>query len=325
MSDFAGPSTATGGVISETPPAWRQRLRVAWANFWREFMFWWTEYAPEAVLWTRPFFLWFAWRFAATLRTGTLPNARRLLGPGAHNADHVALAKATVHNCYLSVYELGRTLRLTRKEMRDCVDAIEGQDTYLAARRAGKGAVVVTAHLGSFELGAAALLDREARLHVVFRRDAFPRFERLRSRLRARLGVVEAPVDDGWSTWVRLRDALRANEVVMIQGDRVMPGQKGVPVPFFDGHLLMPTGPLKLALATGAPLIPIFSIRTGVGRVRVIIEEPILVSRDDGPPTGRHPAMRKLAKVIEKHVRAHPEQWLIVEPAWCEDRAASRP
>ncbi len=46
-----------------------------------------------------------------------------------------------------------------------------------------------------------------------------------------RLGVVEAPVDDGWTMWMRLRDALSAGDTVVVPGDRVMPGQRGRPVP----------------------------------------------------------------------------------------------
>jgi lauroyl/myristoyl acyltransferase len=102
---------------------------------------------------------------------------------------------------------------------------------YQEARRNQRGAVIVTAHLGCFELGMAALVEHEKRVHVVFRRDPSPRFDRLRSRLREMLGVREAPVDDGWATWSRLRDALSSDEVVLIQGDRVMPGQKGQPRP----------------------------------------------------------------------------------------------
>ena len=87
----------------------------------------------------------------------------------------------------------------------------------------------------------------------VFKRDVRSSFEQIRKSLRQRLGVLEAAIDDGWTIWMRLRDALTSNHVVNLQGDRVMPGQKGQAVPFCHGHLLLPTGPIKLALASGAP------------------------------------------------------------------------
>jgi len=149
----------------------------------------------------------------------------------------------------------------------------------------------------------------------VFKRDP-SRFEQVRSALRRRLGILEAPVDEGWGLWVRLRDALRRDEVVMVQADRVMPGQKGLKVPFLHGHVMLPSGPVKLALASGAPIVPIFSLRGSRGRLRIRIEEPILAGPSDASP---HPALLRLAGVLEKYVRAYPEQWLMFQNAFCED------
>lgn len=310
---------AAEGYELQAPASVWGRVRRASAGFWLKFMFWWAEHYPPAVIITRPFFLWFAWNFSAVLHNGTMANARRLLGAGASEKDCTALAKQVLRNFYLSVYELGRAVRMTHDQIMAAVDAVEGREHYEEARQQGKGAIVVTAHLGSFEVGMAALVARERHVHVVFQRDNFDRFDRLRSKLRVRLGVEEAPLDDGWALWVRLRDALAADHVVMIQADRVLPGRRGVPVAFLGGHILMPTGPIKLALATGAPLVPVFSIRTREGSVRIVIDEPITVSKDDGPPDHRHPAMRRLASVIARRVQKHPDQWLMVNPVWCED------
>jgi KDO2-lipid IV(A) lauroyltransferase len=226
-----------------------------------------------------------------------------------------------IRSFYLAVYEMGRALRVPKDELKHCIDSVEGREAYQQARHSGRGAVVVTAHLGCFELGMAALVEHENRVHAVFRRDASPRFDRLRSRLREKLGVVEAPVDEGWSTWSHLRDSLASDEVVLIQGDRVMPGQKGVAVPFLNRRLLIPSGPFKLALVAGAPVIPVFSLRTKVGRLRIVVEEPIMLTREDGLIDARHPAVLRLAAVIEKHVRGNPEQWLMVEPLWFGEKS----
>ena len=143
--------------------------------------------------------------------------------------------------------------------------------------------------MGSFEVAVAALRQKEPRVHIVFKRDQVSRFEQLRSALRRRLGVIEAPIDQGGvGMWVGLRDALRRDEIVVLQGDRVMPGQKGQRVPFLSGHLLLPTGPVKLAQASGAPIVPIFSTRTPEGNIRISVAEPIFVEDEAAafPPTG---------------------------------------
>ncbi|MCO6437616.1 MAG: lysophospholipid acyltransferase family protein [Phycisphaerae bacterium] len=295
-------------------------IRTRSANFWREFMYWWTGRFPPAVLLTRPFFLFFAFRFSKALQDGPAANARRLLGPNASEREVESLRRNIIRSAYTSIYELGCAVRSNREALRSWVEEVEGKEHYLAARSARRGAIVVTAHLGPFEVGAAALMSRNERIHVVFQRDERASFEQLRSRLRALLGISESPIDRGWAIWGALRDALLANEVVLIQGDRVMPQQRGVPVAFHSGHMLMPTGPLKLAMLTGAPLVPVFCIRTNIKRCRVIIDEPIYVNPDRRAVDGRHPAMQRLANSIERQVLAHPEQWAIFEKAWCEDR-----
>jgi KDO2-lipid IV(A) lauroyltransferase len=88
-------------------------------------------------------------------------------------------------------------------------------------------------------------------------------------------------------------------------------------MPFFDGHILMPPGPVKLALSAGAPIVPVFAVRAAGGRIRVFIEPAVVV---EPGPDGVRDAMRRLAAVLEKYVRAHPEQWLMVQRAWCEDQ-----
>jgi KDO2-lipid IV(A) lauroyltransferase len=169
--------------------------------------------------------------------------------------------------------------------------------------------------MGSFEVGIAALLEHEKHLHVVFRRDAYGLFEQTRSALRRQLGVNEVCVDDGLSTWIELRDALKNDHVVLVQGDRVMLGQKGARMPFMDGHMMLPTGPAKLALASGAPIVPIFSIRKPNGKLRLFVEKPIWVQSAEQI----HVAMAHFAEILESYLRRYPDQWLMIHRAWCED------
>jgi len=268
--------------------------------------------------------LFFAWRTSPLLRDGTTANAARILGPSSTPRQRQALAKRVVGSCYDFVCEIGRHRTRSPAALRALAEWVEGEEHYRRARSLRRGAIIVTAHLGSFEIGAAMLGAFEKRIHVVFQRDHLSSFERLRAEHRARLGVIEAPVDDGWGMWLRLREALLADEVVMLQGDRTMPGQTGVAVPFLGGHVEMPSGPVKLAMATGSPIIPIFTIRRPRGRFRVLIDEPITVEPGPARWDGPHPALLRLAAVIERQVARYPDQWLMLHRAWCEDRPPSR-
>jgi lauroyl/myristoyl acyltransferase len=299
-------------------------MRSGAARFWCELLMRTSYRAPWIPRMVRQLMVFFAWHCSPMLRDGTTANAGRLLGASSTARERAALAKRVVGSFYDFVCEIGQHRGKSAVQLRALADSVEGEEHYRRARAMRRGAIIVTAHLGSFELGAAMLSALEKRIHVVFRRDHLSSFERLRSEHRARLGVIEAALDDGWGVWLRLRDALLADEVVMMQGDRTMPGQTGFRVPFLGGHVILPAGPVKLAMATGAPIIPIFTLRRGRGRFRVVIGEPINADpapiRWDAP----HPALLSIARSIEAQVTRHPEQWIMLERVWCEDRPQPR-
>jgi KDO2-lipid IV(A) lauroyltransferase len=263
----------------------------------------------------RPYLAAGAWATSHYFQDNILPNARWLLGESSTPRQRADLGRAVVSNFFAFVCDVGQSVGNSRQQLLERIAGVEGDEKYQAARAAGKGAIILTAHVGSFEVGMASLLEREQRVHVVFRRDSFGLFERTRSRLRRQLGVIEHCVDDGLATWMRLREALEADEVVLVQGDRVMPGQKGRRVTMLGGHVVLPTGPLRLASATGSPIIPIFSIREPDGKIRLFIEQPIRV--DD--PASFETGLEAIRSVIERYLKRFPDQWLMIHRAWCED------
>ncbi len=299
---------------------WGAAVRRWAGEFWLWYLFWNSRHFPWYARVTKHFFLWGAWKFSPGLRAPTLTNAARILGPDSTPAQREALAKSVLSNFYDFVEDIGSNLHKTNQQMIASVEEIVGRDRYARARALRRGAIIITAHLGSFEIGTAALRQMEPKVHVVFHRDSRPLFETMRSRLHDRLGLIEAPVEKGLEMWMSLRDALARDEVVMLQADRVMPGQTGHRVEFLGGHVLLPPGPIKLAAATGSPLIPVFTLRAGPGRVRVVVEEPIFCDRVRiGGDASTPPELLAVARVLEKYVRAYPEQWLMLQPACCED------
>jgi KDO2-lipid IV(A) lauroyltransferase len=300
---LAAPANATASSI-------RRRA----ASFWLNLLFWHVGRGGRASSVFKPVLVRLAFQVSRAVRTGTAANAMRIFGAQTTKAQCKVFGLKVLGNFYDFVCDVGASRRRSREQLVAQIESITGHEHYFAARAAKKGAIIATAHMGSFEVGAAALLEHERAMHVVFKRDD-SRFEQLRCELRRKLGVTEAPIDDGLGIWVRLRDALARDEVVMVQGDRVMPGQKGCNVPFLHGHLLLPSGPIKLALASGAPLIPVFTTRSHDGRICIHVEPAIWVSEDGSIDK----ALADFAAALEKHVRANPEQWLVLQKAFCED------
>lgn len=290
-------------------------VRWAAAEGWLNGMFFASRRFPGFVQWGKPFFLWGSWNHSHYLQDNILANARRLLGEDSTPEQRWQLGRSVVSNFFDFIVDVGRSVGQSQKQLVARIAGVEGDGAYRAARAARKGAIVLTAHMGSFEVGIAALLEHERRVRVLFRRDSFGLFERTRSKLRRKLGVIEECVDDGLETWMRLREALASDEVVLIQGDRVMPGQKGCRVPILGGHMVLPTGPLRLALATGAPVVPTFCVREADGRIRLFIEPPIWLHDEASFESG----LDAIRAALEKYLRRFPDQWLMIHRAWCED------
>lgn len=298
------------------------RLRSALAAFWLTLFFKLAAAAPGVALRLKPFVVRAAFICSRQIRDATAFNADQIFGDLPDEEVRV-YGRAVVGHFYQFVLDVGRSLNATTDELESRIESVVGHENYLAARQPKRGAIILTAHMGSFEVGVAALRGMEKKIHVVFKRDPEQEFERLRARLHAQLGVLEAPVDEGWTLWLRLREALAGDEIVAIQGDRVVDGQRGMTVPLLHGHVALPTGPVKLASASGAPIVPVFSIRLADNRLRLFVEKPIFVPSplDDA---ALQAAMEQIAGVLAVYVRRYPEQWLVLHRVFCENASDSQ-
>jgi KDO2-lipid IV(A) lauroyltransferase len=110
--------------------------------------------------------------------------------------------------------------------------------------------------------------------------------------------------------------ALESNAIVAMQGDRDF-NNTGVPVSFFGKEAYFPRGPMRMAMATGAKVLPAFILRRPDGRYRAVIEEPLEIDRGGGD---RDAALKRnlerYVAILERYVRANPEQWYCFYPFW---------
>lgn len=286
-------------------------------------MFWCARYASWFSRLSKPMWMMLSRRFfQGPLRAGPMANARRILGPDASEQACRELTDKVLENFYIFIHDVGRAGGMSRAQLEAQIGQVIGDDHFRAAHAKGKGVIIATAHLGSFEVGVAAAAGLGPPVHVVFQQDPLPAFNKLRHRLHARLAIREAWIEQGMSVWMELRDALARNELVLIQADRLMPGHRGLAVPFFDGHLMLPLGPIKLAAMTGAPIVPVFAPRGDDGKVQIVIEPAIEVDPTQVGPGMTDPpdALLALRSAIEKQVRRSPDQWLMLHRAWNEDQ-----
>jgi predicted LPLAT superfamily acyltransferase len=118
---------------------------------------------------------------------------------------------------------------------------------------------------------------------------------------------------------LELLKALRRNEIVAIQGDRVYQ-RHTLEVPFFSQSTSFPLGPFLLAQVSGAPVLPVFVIRRGWLRYKVLVGDPIAAasSRVAGGDrdAGLREAMRQAVSFLEATLATHYDQWMNFFEFW---------
>jgi KDO2-lipid IV(A) lauroyltransferase len=185
----------------------------------------------------------------------------------------------------------------------------EGLEHLAAAERLRRGLIVVTAHVGNWELGGRLLAGTVARTtHVVVAPERDPRIERF---LRGNGGPVRFLARGAPTDVLPLVAALRRNEVVALQGDRALGGRGDRPQRFFGAPAPFPLGPFMLARAAGAPVLPAFCLLRPDRRYTIAIGEPWTVA-----PGGEAEALAHWVGVLEGVIRRHPTQWFNFYDVW---------
>lgn len=190
-----------------------------------------------------------------------------------------------------------------------------GAEKIDACLRMGKGLIVWTAHLGNWEFASRLLELHGVKVYVarVVEREK-PAELTLRDLMsNERLNIVELNQDRLAS--VRLLHALRGNEIIAIQGDRLYHAH-WTTAQFFGLEMRFPLGPFILAYISGAPILPGFVVREKWLRYRVIMGEPILISHSDDRERDLRTALQQAVAFLEKNVRAYDDQWLNFFDVW---------
>jgi lauroyl/myristoyl acyltransferase len=283
--------------------------------FWREYLDWAVINLPF-YFYPMPlfFFTIFFFFFAAPARRAIVANLSVVL-PGSSRMMNYLRAFRTLYNFAWTISETAIHRRLKSDFHYELIGA-----EALEALGTGKGAIVLTAHMGSYDLGAALFAEkfrREIRVVRAPEPDRKSGQHLTESLTQSTEGAVKVDYNTaGAMLSFDLLRALREGEIVSIQGDRLDGGVAATTGRLFGRDVQLPNGPFVLSLVSEAPIYPLFIARAGCRAYQVIVHEPIRVEN-----TGRREhdianAVTKWCEVLEEVVLARWEQWFAFAPVF---------
>ncbi len=192
--------------------------------------------------------------------------------------------------------------------------SITGTEHLERALKSGNGAVLITGHVGNWELLNAMLGLSGIPMSIVVRDVYDPRIDTLATHLRSRFGAEV--IHRGSGAGKQLFSALQQNRVTGLLIDQDIPTIPGVFVPFFGIPAYTPSGAAGLALKTGCAVIPAFIHRLPDGRHHAEVHPP-LETPTEGTLEQRIEALTATATAaIENQIRRHPDQWVWMHRRW---------
>jgi KDO2-lipid IV(A) lauroyltransferase len=186
---------------------------------------------------------------------------------------------------------------------------VAGREHVLAALDRGNGVLLVSAHVGGWEVATAlprALVPVPTTAIVT---DDWLAWAVAGLRARAGLGLLYDTEPAS-----RAASLLRAGEAVLVLGDYAKGSMRTYPVRLLDAVAELPAGATALARLCGAPIVPFTVLPQGPRRWRVEVEPPLYAPDRNGGAGAERVLLQELADRWTAQLRAHPEHWAAVYP-----------
>lgn len=195
----------------------------------------------------------------------------------------------------------------------------EDAKTLQAARVNGRGFLLVTGHVGNWEMGAVTLRRHDLTPAVVGQPELDANVQEMRRELRERLGVESIDIGSSMGTAFRVREAVEKGRAVALLVDRAYPEDQ-VLVPFFGRATPFLRSPALLARFAECPILPGFFLRNGDGSYRNVWGEMIFPDLSLSPEDDAPRMMGRVAADLEGVIRGNPTQWFNFYRFWGEPR-----
>ena len=177
----------------------------------------------------------------------------------------------------------------------------------------GKGVVVYTAHIGTWEWLSAAFLLTGIPATAIAKRQPNEQYTRVIDDLRATIGMEV--FSRGSSELIAATRALKAGKLLGFLADQDG-GPGGAFIDFLGKTASTPLGPAVFSKKFGAPVVPAFILRRPDGRHKVVLGAPMHYEDHGDPDKDLYDFTVKMTRILERVIRENPTQWLWFQHRW---------
>jgi KDO2-lipid IV(A) lauroyltransferase len=237
----------------------------------------------------------------------------RLAFPDWTDAQRKDATRRMVRNLGWMAAEFARFPQLTKENIEKVV-ILEGHENFLEGQRRGKGVLYLTGHIGAWELSSFAHALCGYPLHYMARPLDNTRLDALVNQYRCSSG--NKPIYKNESARVTLKILKGSGTIGILADQNTMPSE-GVFVDFFGKLACTTTGLARVALHTGAAVVPGYAYwDETIQKYRLRFEPPVELICSGDTEHDVFENTQRFAKIIEGIIRKHPDQWVWVHKRW---------
>lgn len=189
-----------------------------------------------------------------------------------------------------------------------------------AALKEGKGVLAVSAHFGNFPLMLLYLAQSGYPTNAIIRPSRDESIEVSFQEARSRLGLKTIHSYPRETCVSQSLKALRDKELLVVLLDQNTGSKSGIYVDFFGQKSGTATGPIVFAMRTGAPFLPVFTVREEDDCHKIIIEPHFYLEKKETDEATVQHNVQKITNIIERYIRTYPQEW-----GWMHRRWKSKP
>ncbi len=237
----------------------------------------------------------------------------RIAFPEWTDVQRETIVRGMLRNLGWMAAEFARFSKYSKENIGEFV-VLDSHENFLEGHRRGKGVLYLTGHIGAWELSSFAHALYGFPLHYMARRIDNPRIDALVNGYRCLPG--NRPIFKNESARVMLKVLKEAGTIGVLADQNTMP-EEAVFVDFFGKKASTTTGIARVALHTGAAVVPGYTIwDEPSGKYRLRFEPPVELVRTGDMERDVLENTQKFTKVIEEIIRKYPEQWVWVHGRW---------